>query len=147
MTVRRSAGRQRRPTQRGQTLVEFAFGLIIFTMLFVGMIELARAVFMFNGVSQAARELARETSVHAGLSTLGSSDESAAALVIQRQLVPGLQPPLYECVDIAGAMQFDTCVPGDWVRVTATARFQTAIPFLGALGPFMFSSTSSAEIQ
>lgn len=132
---------------RGQALVEFAFGIMIFLMLFIGMIDIGRGVFMFNGVAQAAREIARETSIYPGDGTLGSSAESLAMVVAQRSLVPGLETPTYDCVDIAGALQLDECRPGDWVRVTTTTSFQPAVPFLVAFGPFVLTSSSTAEIQ
>jgi Flp pilus assembly protein TadG len=132
---------------RGQSLVEFALGSVLFLMLFVGMVDLARGVFVFNGVSQAAREIARETSVYPGTGALGSSSETAAAYQTQRLLVPGLQPPAYGCYDIAGVLQTDTCQPGDWVRVTASATFQPSMPGLTLLGAFTITSSSSAEIQ
>lgn len=116
-------------------------------MLFIGMIDLARGVFMFNGVSQAAREIARETSIHPGSGTLGASPESDAVYQVQRVLVPGLTSPTYQCFDIAGVLQFDSCKPGDWVRVTASTTFVPAIPFVAGLGPFVLSSISSAELQ
>jgi len=140
-------GTQRR--DQGQALVEFAFGIIVFLMLFIGMIDLGRGVFMFNGVSQAAREVARETSVHPGSGALGASAQTVAVIQTQRGLVPGLTigSSDFQCYDLAGVLQFDSCKPGDWVRVTARTTFVPAIPFLGALGPFVLSSTSSAEIQ
>ena len=133
---------------RGQALVEFSFGIIIFLVLFVGTIDLARAVFLFNGVSQGARELARETSVYPGDGlTLGGSPETAEVFDVQSGLVPGLQTPTYACYDLAGVLQFDRCRAGDWIRVTATTTFQPSLPFLTMLGPLTFSSTISAEIQ
>ena len=144
-----TTSRRRRPGTRvrGQALVEFAFGIIIFLAIFVGIVDLARGVFLFNGVSGAAREVARETSIHPGDGALGESAESVAAYTAQIGLVPGLQPPAYECYDLAGVLQFDTCRAGDWVRVTVTTTFQPSMPLLAALGPLTFSSTSSAEIQ
>ncbi len=121
--------------------------IIVFLMLFVGIVDLARGVFMFNGVSQAAREIARETSVYPGTGALGASAETVAMVATQRGMVPGLGTPTYECVDIAGATQADACQPGDWVRVTTSTTFRPAVPFLAGLGPFVLSSSSSAEIQ
>ena len=137
----------RRAGREGQSLVEFSFGLIVFMMIFIGIIELGRGVFLFNGVAQAAREIARETSVHPGLSAVGSSAESQAMYLTQKAFVPEMAAPVYECVDIAGALQFDTCVSGDWVRVTTSTVYRPAIPILAMLGPFTLSSTSAAAIQ
>lgn len=136
-------------SERGQALVEFSFGIIVFIMLFIGMIDLARGVFMFNGVSQAAGEIARETSIYPGNGALGASPESVAIYQVQRGLVPGLTVTAsdFQCYDISGVLQVDSCKPGDWVRVTARTTFVPAIPFVAGLGPFVLSSTSSAELQ
>lgn len=136
----------RRPAT-GQALVEFSLGIVVFLALFVGMIDLARVVFTFNGVAGAAREIARETSVHPGDGALGASPESVAVASTQQGLVPGLRSPVYECYDIEGVLQLDACQPADWVRVTATADFQPSLPVLTMLGPLTVSSSSSAEIQ
>lgn len=143
----RSRRRHRRGPERGQALVEFSVGILVFIALFIGMVDLARAVFMYNGVSQAARELARETSVYPGTGALGTSSETQAVLDTQRTMVPGLQTPTFECYDLAGVPQFDTCRPGDWVKVTTATRFQPSLPFLTALMTLDFTSSSSAEIQ
>lgn len=138
---------RRRERERGQALIEFAFAITVFTMGFIGLLDIAHGVFVFNGVSQAAREIARETSVHPGTGSLGASAQSTAMVETQRALVPRLATPTYECFDIAGVPQADACQAGDWVRVTATTVFQPALPLLAMLGPFNLSSTSSAEIQ
>jgi Flp pilus assembly protein TadG len=139
--------RRTRRREGGQALIEFAFAIMVFTMGFIGLLDVAQGVFVFNGVSQAAREIARETSVHPGGGSLGASAESIAMVSTQRRLVPRLQGPVYQCVDIAGAAVPDACQSGDWVRVTATTVFQPALPLLAMLGPFTLTSTSSAEIQ
>jgi len=139
--------RRKRRGERGQALIEFAFAIIVFMMAFIGLLDLAHGVFVYNGVSQAAREIARETSVHPGLGSLGASAESVAVVNVQRGLVPRLQNPVYQCLDIAGTAVPGDCEPGDWVRVTATTVFQPALPLLAMLGPFTLSSSSSAEIQ
>lgn len=138
---------RRRRDARGQALVEFAFAIIVFLMLFIGMIDIGRGVFMFNGVASAAREIARETSVYPGDAGIGASAESVAMYATQRALVPGLTAPTYECLDISGSLVVDGCQPGDWVRVTTTTTFQPAVPFLVPLGPLVLTSSSSAEIQ
>jgi len=137
--------RQRHP--RGQGLVEFAIAIIIFLTVFVGIVDLARGVFAFNGVAEAAREITRETSVHPGTGAIGSSAETVAMVTTQRGLVQNLSVSSYSCVDLAGAPVTGNCRPGDWVRVSVEAQFQPVLPFLTALGPIVLSSTSSAEIQ
>ena len=49
---------------RGQALVEFSLLLIPFLWILMGIVDLGRGIYIYNGVNQAARELARVTSVH-----------------------------------------------------------------------------------
>lgn len=115
--------------------------------MFIGLIDLGRAVLTFNGVAQAAREIARETSLHPGNGALGASAESQAVVATQKRLVPGLEDPTYECFDIAGVLQVDACQASDWVRVNVSAEFRPSLPLLTMLGPLTLTSSSSTEIQ
>jgi hypothetical protein len=133
--------------QAGQSVAEFALTIGIFTVLLIGTLDLARAVYLFNGVSEAAREIARTTSIFPGGDDLGSSGETATTLSTQQALLPGLGTPSYACIDIAGAAVSGRCDSGEWVEVTVAAPYQPATPFVSFVGPITFSSTSSAEIQ
>ena len=138
---------RRRRDPRGQGLVEFAIAITIFLTLLIGIVDLARGVYTFNGVAEAAREITRETSVHIGTGGAGASAETAAMVATQRGLVPGLSVTSYTCVDLSGTPVTHTCRPGDWVRVDVQAPFQPVLPFLAAFGPIILTSASSAEIQ
>ena len=141
---RRRSGRGR---SGGQSLVEFALGITIFLTILIGLVDLARAAFLFNGVSDAARELARVTSVHPGTPTLGTSTETTSAESAERALVPGLVVTSYACIDLAGVPVTETCKSGNWVKVSVRTSFQPILPVLSAFGPFTFSTSSSAKIQ
>jgi hypothetical protein len=145
--MRSRDGRERRKRSGGQSLVEFALGITIFLTILIGLIDLARAAFLFNGVSDAAREIARVTSVHPGTSTLGTSAETTSAVTGERGLVPGLTVTSYSCIDLAGVSVTGTCQPGDWVRVSVRTSFQPILPLLAPFGPITFSTASSAKIQ
>jgi Flp pilus assembly protein TadG len=132
--------------EHGQSLVEFAFAIIVFLMLVMGIIDFGRAVYNLTGTSQAAAEIARVTSVHPG-ATLGDSTETAAVVGTQARLVPGLSVSSYECVDLAGSPIAGTCRPGDWVRVNVTSSFHPVLPLITVFGPISLTSTSSAEIE
>jgi Flp pilus assembly protein TadG len=132
--------------ERGQSLVEFALGLTVFLTLLIGLVDLARAAFLFNGVSDAAREIARVTSVHPG-ATLGVSSQTTAAVSAERALVPGLTIDSYSCIDLAGAAVTGTCQPGNWVKVAVRTSFQPILPILSAFGQLTFTTASSAKIQ
>ena len=140
-----TARRRRRST--GQGLVEFALGITIFLTILIGLVDLARAAFLFNGVSDAAREIARVTSVHPGSTGLGTSSETSTAVSNERVLVPGLTVQSYACIDLAGATVTGTCQPGNWVKVSVRTSFQPILPLLSAFGPISFSTASSAKIQ
>ncbi|HEY8438092.1 MAG TPA: TadE/TadG family type IV pilus assembly protein [Candidatus Limnocylindrales bacterium] len=131
----------------GQGLVEFALGITIFLTILIGLVDLARAAFLFNGVSDAAREIARVTSVHPGSTGLGTSSETSTAVSNERVLVPGLTVQSYTCIDLAGAAVSGTCQPGNWVKVAVRTSFQPILPLLSAFGPISFSTASSAKIQ
>ena len=144
--------RHRADGGRGQTLAEFALALPIFLFILMAVFDFGRAIYMYNGVSQASRELARATSVHrcAGSPcTLGSSAESQAVLATQKSLIPNLQNPTYSCVDIDGSAinSATTCLPGNQVRVRIVARYSPITPLLGLTGTWDLQSTSSVSIQ
>ena len=95
---------RRRQRSRGQALVEFALALPIFLMLMMAVFDLGRAIYMYNGVAEAARELARVTSVYPGTpGALGSTTQTAAVLATQKALIPSLGNPTFTCVDIDGS--------------------------------------------
>ena len=137
--------------ERGQGLAEFALAIPIFVLIVLGVFDFGRAIYMYNGVSQAARELARVTSVHpcAGSTcTLGNSPETSAVLATQRNLIPDLQTPTFACVDLSGTPVHSatTCVPGDDVQVRIVAKYSPVTPLLG-LFKIDLQSTSSVAIQ
>lgn len=136
-----------RSRSRGQGLVEFAIGITVFLTILIGLIDLARAAFLFNGVSDAARELARVTSIHPGSPALGSSADTAAVLGTEQRLVPGLTVTSYSCVDLAGVAVTGSCQPGSWVKVAVRTSFTPVLPLLSAFGPISFTTASSAKIQ
>jgi Flp pilus assembly protein TadG len=132
--------------RQGQALVEFALALIVFLVLLMGIFDLGRGIYMYNGVSQAAREIARVTSVHPGV-TLGSSAETAEVVATQKSLVPNLGNPTFACVDIDNSAVAGTCRGGMRVKVTVVAPYRPVTPILGLVGTWNMSSTSAVSIS
>ena len=62
--MRHVARRRTASQQHGQALVEFSLAIIVFLVILMGVFDLGRGIFVYNGVSQAAREIARATAVH-----------------------------------------------------------------------------------
>lgn len=146
----------RRPSriERGQALVEFALAVIPFLILLMGVIDLGRGIYMMNGTSEAARDIARATIVHLtdGSGTLGTSPQTASTIATQDGLIPGLEvdPNVdIECVDENDVVQTRTlggqgaCTPGeDYIRVHVTAPYSPITPLVSAFGSHTFESTS-----
>ena len=136
-------------SKRGQATVEFALVLPIFVMFVFGVIDLGRAVYFYNGVSQAAREIARATSLNPG-DPVGSSPEALAAIAIQKRLVPGMTNPVFHCEYTDGATVpgdgSGGCASPDVVRVEVHAPFAPSA-LLGLFGTIDISSSSSNQVQ
>lgn len=135
-----------RTRERGQGLVEFSLAITVFLVLMMGIVDLGRAVYQYNGVAEAARELARAASVHPG-SPLGNSTRSLSTLQAQRGLIPDLAAPTYTCIDIGGTAVTGACAAGDWIRVTATSTFIPVTPLTQFLGQIVLSSTASSRLE
>jgi Flp pilus assembly protein TadG len=138
--------RRTRHEDRGQALVEFSLSLLVFLMLMMAVFDLGRGIYMYNGVAQAAREIARVTSNYPG-STLGGSSKTAEVLDTQRSLIPNLQNPTYACVDIDDTPITGVCKEGYRVKVTITAPYGPVTPLMSLAGTWTMSSTSSVEIS
>ncbi len=134
--------------RRGQGLVEFSLILIPFLMLMMGVFDLGRGIYANNAVAQAAREIARVTSVHPG-ATIGGSVETADAIATQRRIVLGLSDPAasitFSCTDMSGTAA--DCEPGNFVRVQVSVPFQVLTPLLSMVAPSTLSSTSHVQIE
>lgn len=150
---------RRRRRERGQALVEFSLVLIPFLLILMGIVDLGRGIYMYNGVAQAARELARATAVHqcTGVScTIGTSAETAAVRNTQNSMVPGLADAAavvtYTCTDLKDAVVAKNaladvpCPSGSFVRVSVSVPFQVITPVLSMVAPSTLSSTTHIEI-
>lgn len=131
---------------RGQALVEFSLTLMVFLVLIMAIFDLGRGIYMYNGVAEAAREIARVTSNYPG-STLGNSAETAAVIATQKLMVPNLQNPTFACVDIDDSAITGICKEGARVKVTITAPYGPITPIMGLSGTWTMSSSSSIEIS
>lgn len=136
----------------GQALVEFSIAVTVFLVLLMGVVDFGVAIYKYNGVSQAAREVARVTSVHPG-SPLGTDPLIAPVVATQQGLIPGLSAPTFTCVDATGTPVSTLSPPRscnyatDSVQVTVTAPYKAVTPLLGLLGTWTMQGTSSAQIQ
>jgi hypothetical protein len=140
--------------RRGQALVEFSLVLIPFVLIIMGIFDLGRGIYMMNGTAEAAREVARVTSVHSGCPQdpppscdMGASAETAKAVATQRRLVPGMTIDTstdITCVDINDVVKPDEdCLWGtDYVRVRVRSTFSPITPVVSMFGNHTFESFS-----
>jgi Flp pilus assembly protein TadG len=142
------SGRRNRGRDRGQAMAEFAIAIPVFLMMLLGVFDLGRAVYTYNGLAEAAREIARATSVHLG-SPVGTSQQTVDVISTQRSLVPGLavDATSFECFDLTDTTDATpvTCASGAYVKVVVTSVFSPVSPF-GVLGPVNLSSASSVQV-
>lgn len=135
---------------RGQAMVEFALAFLVFVVMAMGILDFGLGIYKYNGVSQAAREIARVASVHQGSLTLGVSPQINAVVATQQKLVPGLGSPSFSCTDVNGATQSlkaGHCPNNAYVTVTVSSPYRPATPLLAFLGSFTLEGTSSAQVQ
>ena len=144
-----------RPRSRGQALVEFSIAVIPFLLLMMGIVDLGRAIYALNATSEAAREIARVTSVHecnGACGDLGSSTEAQAVITTQRGLIPNLvfnSSVDIDCVEIVpgsppteNVIADDECKIGNdyFIRVHVQSTFTPITPLVGMFGSHTLES-------
>ena len=142
----------------GQALVEFSLALIPFVFILLGIFDLGRGIYMNNGVSQAAREIARTTAVHpcnTSSCTLGNSPETLAVIATQKGLIPGLGSPsssvTFACTTVSDVVVTgnQTCAGGHedlYIRVTVTVPFSVLTPVLSMVAPSTLQATAHIQV-
>jgi Flp pilus assembly protein TadG len=144
-------GRARGQAPRGQALVEFALALIPFLLLLLAIFDFGRAIYIYNGVSQAAREVARTASVkpNQNLNPVGYSLDAQDTVATQSALVPGLVVDEPVCVASAAASTSSAhaqpCALNEFVVVTAHSTY-TPVSLLGFLGTIQISATARVQM-
>jgi Flp pilus assembly protein TadG len=142
---------------RGQALVEFSLVLIPFLYLLLGVADLGRGIYVYNGVAQAAREIARATSAHpcntSSPCVLGTSTETASVTSTQSQLVPigtGGAVTIVCTDDSDNIVSSTNCDSYSghprFVRVTVQTPFQVITPLLSMVAPSTLSSTTHIKM-
>lgn len=143
--------RSPRRNAKGQSLVEFALVLPIFMLLVMGIIDGGRAIFAFNQMSQATRDVARVASVTCFQTTPRCSTAAGTpvAQAIAEQSV-GMQGPttwVVQCVDPNTAAVVAVCAVGDTVRISASSSFNLIFgPLQATFGAVGVASTSEQQI-
>jgi Flp pilus assembly protein TadG len=141
--------------RRGQALVEFSLILVPFLLILMGILDLGRGIYMNNGVNQAAREIARTTSVHlcdTSSCTLGNSAETQSTIDTQKGLIPGLGSAAssitFDCTTVSDVSDPAStgCKSGNFVKVTVTVPFSVLTPILSMVAPSTLQSTAHIQV-
>ena len=151
---------------RGQALVEFSLVLIPFLFIMLGILDMGRGIYVYNGAAEAAREIARVTSVQPGSCPAGStsmpstcwSPQMQAVVATQKSLVPGLTTSdiTISCTDLTGAPQdASQCYVGTggagqvrFVEVQVSVPFSiVAFNFLPVQPTFTFTAVSHVQMS
>jgi Flp pilus assembly protein TadG len=136
--------------ERGQALAEFALAALVFFPLVFGVIDFGRAIYQFNGVSQAAREIARVASVYPASDFTNQStwpQKIKDVVAVQKRLIPNLDVRSIKCVDTNGNAATPCDFSTDSVMVEAHAPFTGVTPGISMLGTFDMKGVSSVQIQ
>ena len=155
-----------RPRSRGQALVEFAFVFPVIALMTFAFIDIGRAVFAFNTLTEAARQGTRVAIVNQ-LDPAAGPWSCLSNRPVQNEASP--QWTWRGCAATSGAtigvdsadvsVSYSTpagtnltCSPhlnvGCLVRVTVTAQFTPITPVAGILiGPIDMSATSEMPLE
>ena len=125
----------------------------------MGMIDLGRGIYMMNGTSEAAREIARVTIVHltlnAGVRPRLERPRPPTSSPPSAGLIPGLainQSTDITCVDTIRRRpkkpgNGNDCTLGeDFIRVRVTPHFTPITPLVSVFGSHTFDSNSRMQI-
>jgi Flp pilus assembly protein TadG len=108
-------------SNRGQTIVEFALILPVFTLLIAGMMEFGLIINQYLVVAEAAREGARSAALGGTDAQVTTVVDNAASTINQGNLTVTISP--------------ETRVSGNSVTVTVTNPIQTITPLISPFFP------------
>lgn len=149
--MRRSGRRRSATTRRGQSLVEFALVFPIAILLLMAVFDVGRAVFAYNGLTNAAREGARLAAVNQDVAkvkqrvqtmTFGTGVTNLASpnFVRFNKDGPGANPTTNPaCTTMAVGCVAIVMAESDWRAMT---------PVIGQIiGPITFKSESQVPVE
>lgn len=114
--------------EKGQSLVELAFGLMALLLLVAGIVDLGRAFFAYMALRDAAQEGALYGSIHpADNWEIENRVRTSSSNPVDLTDMTNVQVPITKS---------DVCSNGngtDWINVRVTYDFPVITPFMGAI--------------
>ena len=131
---------------RGQGLAEFAIALPAFLLILFGLLDVGRAVFAYNGVTNAAREGARLAIVNQDATSIETRAADQATALDVTATVQFREPsPNPDAADNA------VCAPerlGCIAVVRVSTAWSAVTPVIGSLlGPFTMQAESQLPVE
>ncbi len=137
--------RKRQEGRRGQAMVELALALPIFFLIIFGLIDLGRAVYTYNTLSEGAREGARYGSVQARAFNDTTRDGVEAHVVDMLEAVRN--PTVTASCTPAGTLGIG-CTVDDILVVEAEADISMITPIIGQIiGTLHLEARSEAIVN
>jgi Flp pilus assembly protein TadG len=136
---------RRRPSvERGQSLVEFALVLPVFILVVVGILDLGRAVYAYNTISNASREAAR-------VAIVNQTPADVQAEAIKQSVSLGISAAEVS-VTYGDPSGTGTCSApygvGCLASVTVEYVYTAATPVIGQIiGPFTMSASTEMPVE
>lgn len=148
MSIRGTA----RSRGRGQALVEFAIVFPIAILIIVAVFDIGRAVFMYNGLTNAAREGARLAVVNQDKGLVIQRIQSQAPTAgLSNTADPDDVISFYRespNADVTTNAECTTMAVGCVAVVTPTAQWSAITPIIGQLmGPITFRARSELPVE
>lgn len=134
-------GRRVRERNGGQSLVEFALVLPLFLLLFFAIVDMGRAVFVYNSVTNAAREGARLAIVNQDTTSI--TNRAKQQVSIAETVNPSVTVNFYKDADRDG--QAETSSPctdaGGYFGCIAVVSFESTFrPLTPIIGNIVFKN-------
>jgi Flp pilus assembly protein TadG len=142
---------ERGRSERGSTAVEFALVAVMFIILLVSIVEIARLMLVFNSVANAAKVGARYAIVHGADRTAsgvdgpsGPGSTTQVQTVVQNFAKAGLLTTSNLTITVTYPNGNNKA--GSRVRVTVTYTYDALIPYFSTLFSRTIGSTSQGVI-
>jgi Flp pilus assembly protein TadG len=146
MSVYRRAGRS-----RGQALAEFALVIPIVLLLMLALLDAGRAVFVYNGLTNAAREGARLAIVNQDPALVGDRIQAATFGAAVSNLGDSTLVRYHKSLPNADPLANPACSPiavGCIAVVTPQTSWSLITPVLSSIiGPMTFEARSELPIE
>lgn len=142
------------PGRRGQALAEFALVIPIVLLLFMGIFDLARLAYVYNAVSDAARNGVREAIVNQDCAAVGVSAR-ASAPAVDLTAADAVRLTVYRSTVVSAVPSPDVCPTlandygiGYLAEVNVQSTFTSITPIISQIvGPVTVSSTARLPIE